>query len=341
MSKEREMKRSYMLTLFAMTASFGFLGCGSSSSSSGITNVPAANTVAADATTAAPDANVPTIAISGKAIDPELVGAAVCLDLNVNGQCDEGEPLVATGSNGEFALSLTEEQVAGGYPLIATGGIDRESGMAFLGTLMAWVDSNYPAYNITPLTTLLYQEMVLSASSSAAEAQDLMQKTQTILDLSVDEMLADIIALANTGNESAMKRALILEKSAEAIYPGSTLTFYQALAATIVSAADTDTLESLILQLAQPQMRDDLSTLIRTIGASVQTNSYALAAEARATAESLGIDQQSLLGEEPGAEPQAPDVPQAPDMPDTPEVPDTPDMPQTPSVPDMPGTPGM
>ena len=332
------MKRSNLLILLAMTASFGLVGCGGSSSSGTINaNAPVAP---APEPAPAPAPGDNTITINGKAIDPELVGATVCLDLNANGQCEEDEPSVVTGTSGEYSLNVTGEQIAGGAPLVATGGIDRESGKAFYGTLMAWVDTANATHNITPLTTLVYQEIVMSAGASAAEAQELLQKTQTILNLSVSEMLSDTIAMANAGNENPLKTALALQKSAEAIYPASTLTFYQGLAATIASAASTDTLESLILQLAPPYLRSAVSELIRTINASAQTDPYALSAEARATAEALGIDQESMLQDAPTAPaPEAPDEAPVP-VPDTPDAPAAP-APDAPQAPDMPAAPGM
>jgi hypothetical protein len=338
MDKEMKMKRSKILILLAMTASFGLVGCGGGSSGTVTANVPPAP---------APDGNTPpanAITMSGKAIDPELVGAVVCLDLNLNRQCDDGEPSVTTNANGQYSLDVTAEQIAGGYPLVAAGGTDRESGKAFYGNLMAWVDVNSETHNITPLTTLMYQEIVLSAGATAAEAQELLQKTQTILNLTVNEMVSDTIALANAGNEHPLKTALALQKSAEAIYPESTLSFYQVLAATIASAASTDTLESLIVQLAPPYLRNAVSDLVGTINASAQTDPYALAAEARATAEALGIDQESMLQDAPQA-PDAQPVPApAPDAPDAPQVP-APDAPQTPApdapqTPDVPSAPG-
>jgi hypothetical protein len=176
----------------------------------------------------------------------------------------------------------------------------------------------------------------------------LLEKTQTILNLSVGEMLSDTIAMANAGNENPLKTALALQKSAAAIYPASTLAFYQGLAPTIASAASTDTLESIILQLAPPYLRSAVSELVRTINASAQTDPYALSAEARATAEALGIDQESMLQDAPQAPDASDAVAPAPNTPDESPAPapDSPDAPQapaadTPQAPDTPSAPGM
>ena len=284
------MRKTSIIAAVALVTSFGLVGCGSSDSSS---------------TSSAP--TVGTSVVSGQAIDPELVGATVCLDINQDGICNENEPSVTTDEMGTYRLELSDEQFNGGYPLIAINGIDKESGEAFKGKLFADITGNYQ--NITPLTTLAYEEMYVN-----------MEKLKSVLGLTSEEIQANIIALANEGNTRALQVALTLQKSAEAIAPTNTIQFYKDLAQQINNAGQAETLASLILQRTPENLKVQVSALMETILESRLSDAYALAYEARIRAIELGIDHMNMLE----MLPDFPVTPDAPVTPDTPEIPDTP-----------------
>lgn len=53
-----------------------------------------------------------TQSLSGQAADGYLMNANVCLDINDNKVCDEGEPTAVTGANGEFTLTgMTQAEI--------------------------------------------------------------------------------------------------------------------------------------------------------------------------------------------------------------------------------------
>ncbi len=282
------MKKTSIITAVALVTSFGLVGCSGGSSDSSST------------------ATVSTSSISGQAIDPELVGATVCLDLNRDGICNENEPSATTNEVGTYSLNLSDEQFNGAYTLIAITGVDRESGEAFKGKLFADVTGSYQ--NITPLTTLAYKEMQVS-----------MEKLENALGLTSEEMQANIIALANEGNTKALQVALTLQKSAEAIAPRDTIQFYKDLAQQINRVDGRDNLRTSILEITPQNLKDEISSLVETILESRLSEAYALAEEARMRAIALGIDHITMLE-------MLPDMPEVPETPETPKVPDMPNL---------------
>jgi len=119
----------------------------------------------------------------GIVINGYLSGATVFADANGNGQLDPGEAATTTDANGNFTLS------GGSGPLVAFGGTDTSTGLAFKGQLSAPAGSTV----ITPLTTLLND---LSSDPSAE------QKVLSDLGLSssLDLTTLDPIAAAQAGD---------------------------------------------------------------------------------------------------------------------------------------------
>jgi hypothetical protein len=254
------MKPTSLLTSVAIIASLGLVGCGGGSSST----------------------TEQGTSVSGTAIDPELQDATVCLDMNRDRNCTEGEPTATTDQNGNFTLNLSESQLDGNYPLLVISGTDKESGEAFTGKLLA--DVNSTMQNITPLTTLAYDK---------TEAE--MAKVETILGLDAATIEANIITLANEGNTSSLKAALSLQKSAEAINPEDQLLFYTTLSEKIKTSDQTDTLQTLILSITPITIQAKLSELLTDIEDSNTSEPYALSEETRMKAIALGIDYESMM----------------------------------------------
>ena len=120
------------------------IGCGSSNSSNETT----------------------TKTLSGIAIDPEIQGATVFLDLNENGILDEGEQYTITDENGLFNLNISSENF--GKPIIVQGGVDKVTKEDFTGQLSVLPQSTQNI-NITPLTSLVYQSKKADTSNKSIE----------------------------------------------------------------------------------------------------------------------------------------------------------------------------
>jgi len=160
--------------------------------------------------------------ISGSVIDGYIKNAMVCLDLSLDGICDNSEPSAKTDSNGAYNLTITPTQqnhqnfnIA---PLIAYGGTDIDTNDDFIGKLQAQV--NGTTANVTPLTTLfskLIQEEVTSSTTKEQleaikkEKKELIKRVFNITSSEIDE---DFI---KSENIELTKTALQLQKSVDLI----------------------------------------------------------------------------------------------------------------------------
>ena len=125
-----------------------------------------------------------------KLIDGYIAGATVFADANGNGKLDLGELSTTTDANGHFA------PIGSAVPLVAFGGTDISTGLAFKGQLEAPAGSTA----ITPLTTVVSSLQKLGTSNT--EAQLL---SATGLDPSLDLTTFDPIAAMQANNPNAAK----------------------------------------------------------------------------------------------------------------------------------------
>jgi len=258
------MKTTNLLTSVALIASLGLVGCGGGGS------------VSAQGTTA----------VSGTAIDPELQDATVCLDLNQDRNCTDGEPVATTDENGNFSITVSDTEYQGSAPLLVIGGIDIATDKEFKGKLLA--DINSTRQNITPLTTLAY-------NNTKAE----MEKVENILGLTAEEIEANMITLANKGNTASLKASLELQKSAEAISPADQLQFYTKLSEEIKASHQEDTLKTVILNITPNTIKTKLETLLTDIENANTSEPYTLAQDAEKKAIDLGIDYEKMMQQIP------------------------------------------
>ncbi len=168
------MDRKYLISLGLATAVL--TACGGSSSSSPEPEPPEPQTVN----------------LNGKVADGYLVGAKVCLDLNENKMCDEGEPSTTSTAGGSFNIEgITQEQIDT-YPIVVevtAGVVDEDTGEAISSpyTLAAPIGYNF----VSPLTTMVQNEIEQGASQTDAETQ-LQTLLGTETDLSVDYVASQL-----------------------------------------------------------------------------------------------------------------------------------------------------
>jgi hypothetical protein len=75
--------------------------------------------------------------------------------VNSSGSIDTGEPSALTDDAGRYVLDLRRRRVDQRLRVIATGGIDTDTGYAFTGKLAARADSATTGQLISPLTSLV------------------------------------------------------------------------------------------------------------------------------------------------------------------------------------------
>ena len=108
--------------------------------------------------------------LSGRVIDGYIEGATVCLDLNANLLCDQGEPSAQSGRDGSYTLPAYSGSIDGlkVIAVVPVGAKDSD-----LGDITKAFDLIAPAESsatVTPLTTLVATEMS-SRKISANEAE--------------------------------------------------------------------------------------------------------------------------------------------------------------------------
>ena len=135
----------------------------------------------------------PTVeTVAGQVVDGYIANATVFRDANGNGELDEGEVFGTTDINGNFSLT------GGSGPLIALGGTDVSTGLAFEGVLKAPEGATV----ITPLTTLVQQLVEGGADAGAAETQ---VKEALGIDEGFDLNNTDPVAAAADGDTEALE----------------------------------------------------------------------------------------------------------------------------------------
>ncbi|OUS40364.1 hypothetical protein A9R00_06390, partial [Oleispira antarctica] len=130
-----------------------------------------------------------TTSMSGKVADGYLAGAKVCLDLNSNKVCDEGEPSTTSTDGGEFSLDGVTQAQLDSAPLLVE---------IIVGET---IDEDYPDVTITkkytltapagyafisPLTTMVQSEIEESGLSPEDAEGSVQAKLGTTLDLGAD-----------------------------------------------------------------------------------------------------------------------------------------------------------
>jgi len=170
--------------------------------------------------------------ISGTAIDPELSGATVCLDLDKDRTCDVNEPTTITDVEGQYHLTITTEQHVQTHALLALGGVDMGTGKAFLGKLTAVKDAGKTVQNISPLTAMVEarHEYCLTSTTCQESAEIIKIQLAKHVELQEVEINDNIVTLANEGNPEPLKVALAYQKSAEILNPKDPLVFYGLMA---------------------------------------------------------------------------------------------------------------
>lgn len=122
-------------------------------------------------TPAQPGTVDPNSTLTGKAIDGYLVGARVCIDMNDNGVCDNGEPSTRTDYDGNYGLMMDPSYL--GKKLLVVIQPDTQDrsrpNYRFPAQIMlSAVLTTDPVQHITPFTTLVTAKMETGMSRADA-----------------------------------------------------------------------------------------------------------------------------------------------------------------------------
>ena len=232
-----------------------------------------------------------TVTIAGAVIDGYIEGAVVCLDVNGNSACDTTEPQATTDSNGNYSISYTGSttglHVLTEVPSTAKDKDDGGITLAQAGKTAFTLQAPAPTASstnthVTPLSTMVSQEMVSSGSTNAATVET---QLKTQLGITSNLLNYDFKASTSTANTNAAALAVAITQAisaAQSSLAGSDA-FKTALGTTdtaTIKAAAAQGAINLVMKNVLPQMIDkDTGGLSST----VSTESAMAAATAVAT----------------------------------------------------------
>jgi len=210
-----------------------------------------------------PSEQLPTGETSGFAYDGYLVGATVCVDVNLNKACDADEPSTTTGEGGQFELvALTEAQLL--TPLVLEANentVDEDTGEA--------VDPNL--------------KFLAPAGSKAVSA------LSTVIQVKVEQAIAAAVAAGEEFSLENLKTQATNELADQLGVSGTDLTSFDPIAETEEGATNGDKLNAAKLHLANKVLSQQIATLIPDATAIASANSLSETAAVTAAIASLDI----------------------------------------------------
>lgn len=141
-----------------------------------------------------PDSQTPSdTSISGLVIDGYIQGATVCLDINNNYACDDSEPSALSGPGGAYSFTYSGSIEPGTQILanIPIGAVDEDLGPIPKSYNML-APADYPEV-VTPLTTLVSQEVLSSGKALTPEQAEKSVKLALGIDLDKDLLTNNFI----------------------------------------------------------------------------------------------------------------------------------------------------
>jgi len=232
-------------------------------------STPAATPIASAATT-----------IAGTVIDGYIEGATVCLDLNSNAACEANEPTTTSGSDGKYSLnyagSTSGLHVVSLIPSTAKDADDKGLTIAQAGktafTLMAPAPvAGGTNTHVTPLTTLVSQQMTQSGITDAKVAETQVKEKFGITTSLLNNDFKANTSVANT-NSAELAVAITNAISAAQSSLSTSATFQTAVGTTDkvkVQAAAQQAAVNLVAKTVAPTIVDkETGTLNKSVTAS-------------------------------------------------------------------------
>ena len=163
--------------------------------------------------------NEKTVSQSGKVADGYLVDAKVCLDINDNKICDDGEPADMSAAGGIYSIDATDEQLDAHSILVEVipgTTIDEDAPNTAIENAYTLTAPKGEAAFISPLTTMLQAKIESDSSIDAGQAS-ISILTSLGLENTTVSLLEDYIdAKDNLGNTTELQENYtILHKVAQ------------------------------------------------------------------------------------------------------------------------------
>jgi hypothetical protein len=147
--------------------------------------------------------------ISGLVIDGYIEGATAFVDLNGDGEFSEGEPTALSDENGSFSIDFDSNISSDQTPtLIASGGVDSETGRKYEGTLKSPLSSSTDL-NVTPISTLITEYIANGDGETLETAKNMVAEK---FNLPPEKLFQDPVKLAESGDTDLLKSAWQIEQ---------------------------------------------------------------------------------------------------------------------------------
>jgi hypothetical protein len=216
--------------------------------------------------------NVATMA--GAVIDGYIVGATVCLDLNNNYACDVTEPSAVSGVDGAYTFEVTVDIPAGTQILadIPVGAVDQDLGPITKAYNMLAPHDNPEV--VTPLTTLVSQEILSSGGEITAEQAELSVKLALGIDSDTDLLGNDFISVVDEDLQDTaevLAEALAATKATlESSEGASTLSAAEVTKAAIATVKNVIAAELIVGGKAARTLDEVTAAVTQTVQGQVQ-----------------------------------------------------------------------
>jgi hypothetical protein len=235
--------------------------------------------------------------IAGAVIDGYIEGAIVCLDLNANGNCESSEPSATSKADGSYSISYTGDtsglHIVSVIPATAKDKDDNGLTLAQAGkaafTLMAPApQANSADTHITPLTTLVSNQMVQTGTKDAASVETQLKQQ---LGISSSLLNNDYKASTSTANTNAAELAVAISNAISAAQGvlSTSAAFKTALGTTDdakIQAAAKQAAVNLVVKTVVPSIIDKSTG---TLNASVTSSTVIESTQATAASSSTTL----------------------------------------------------
>ncbi len=139
--------------------------------------------------------------LNGKAIDGYIKNADVCLDLNINGICDNGEIQTTTNNNGEFKIDYDFKTLSSTNRLIniiVSNGIDTSTNKDFPSIIKRVANLNTitpnDITNVTPISDLVASAFIQSSTKTETKLTQLESDISTKFPITLSKIYSDPIS---------------------------------------------------------------------------------------------------------------------------------------------------
>ena len=215
-----------------------------------------------------------TTPVSGRVADGYIRGATICVDINENGQCDADEPQTVSGEGGTYDLDVPAD--AADKPILAIvppEAVDEDTGEPVGKELHFSTPGDRPEF-VSPITTLVHQELKNNPSLSTEDAESAMKETLGMSGTEDASLFTDYVAESESGDEESRETFHYLHQTARVLATMMGDIEEDVLEAAEASGLDVNgdpAIRAAILQLVREQLKELLPEISAAVADELST----------------------------------------------------------------------